>query len=255
MQRVRSSDGTEIAYETKGDGPTLILVTGALCDHTSPAALVAALAESWTVVAFDRRGRGASGDTAPFAVEREIEDLHAVISATGEDACVYGHSSGARLALDAASSGLPMRRLAVYEPPLRVAPSANAASLRSRVEQLLQAGDRAAAAVLHLRESGTPEAVIESMQRAPWWPRMEALAPTLPYDEALCGDLAIPYDRLEQIEVATLVLGGANSDPEWLKALRATADAIPGARFAVLDGQNHVPTDAAVVPVLTGFFR
>ncbi|MGN6524181.1 MAG: alpha/beta fold hydrolase [Actinomycetes bacterium] len=256
MQLVRSSDGTEIAYENSGDGPALIIVTGAFCDHTSPATLATALAKRWTVVAYDRRGRGASGDTAPYAVEREIEDLEAVISATGEQPFVYGHSSGARLALDAAAAGLPMTRLAVYEPPLRLGPpTASAATLQSRVEQLLEAGDRAAAAVMHLRESGTPEHVIEFMQQAPWWPRMEALAPTLPYDEAITGDLTIPYERLGRIDVPTLVLGGAKSDPEWLKALRSAADAIPGSRYAVLDGQDHVPADDALEPVLTDFFH
>jgi pimeloyl-ACP methyl ester carboxylesterase len=255
MQRVRSNDGTEIAYESSGDGPALIIVTGAFCDHTSPASLVTALAKRWTVVAYDRRGRGASGDTAPYAVDRELEDLDAVISATGERPFVYGHSSGARLALDGAAAGLPMTRLAVYEPPLRLGPSPSAANVQSRVERLLENGDRTAAAVLHLRESGTPEHVIEFMQQAPWWPRMEAFAPTLPYDEAICGDLAIPYERLERIDVPTLVLGGANSDPDWLKALRSTADAIPGSRYAVLDGQDHVPADHALEPVLTGFFQ
>jgi pimeloyl-ACP methyl ester carboxylesterase len=255
MQCVRSSDGTEIAYESSGDGPALVIVTGALCDHSSPAALVTALAKRWTVVAYDRRGRGASGDTAPYAVDREIEDLAAVISATGQSPLVYGHSSGARLALDAAAAGVPMARLAVYEPPFRSEPSPSAASVRSRVEQLLEAGDRSAAVVLHLWSSGTPEHVIEFMQQAPWWPRMESFAPTLPYDEAICGDLSIPHERLERIDVPTLVLGGANSDPEWLQALRSAADAIPGSGYAVLDGQDHVPADDALEPVLTGFFH
>ena len=255
MQQVRSSDGTAIAYESSGDGPPLVVVTGAFCDSTSPAALVAELAKAWTVVAYDRRGRGASSDTQPYAVDREIDDLGAVLAAAGERPLVYGHSSGARLALEGAAAGLPMSRLAVYEPPFRLSPSPGAASLRTRVEQLLQAGDRSAAAALHLRESGTPEHVVQSMQRAPWWPRMEQFAPTLPYDEALCGDLSIPRERLERIDVPTLVLGGANSDPEWSKALRSAADTVPGALFDVLDGQDHVPADDVLAPVLAGFFR
>jgi len=93
------------------------------------------------------------------------------------------------------------------------------------------------------------------MQQAPWWPRMVEFAPTLPYDEALCGDLTIPRERLERIELPTLVLGGANSDPEWLEALRSTADTVAGAAFDVLDGQEHVPADDVLAPVLTGFFQ
>jgi pimeloyl-ACP methyl ester carboxylesterase len=231
-------------------------VTGAFCDHTSPAALVAALATSWTVFAYDRRGRGASGNTPPYSVDREIDDLAAVLAATGERPAVYGHSSGARLALDGAATGLPMSRLAVYEPPFRLGPpSPSAITLPARVEQLLEQGDPSAAAALHLRESGTPEHVIDFMQQAPWWPRMAQFAPTLPYDEAICGDLTVPTERLERIPVPTLVLGGANSDPEWLKALSAAAEAIPDSDYGVLDGQDHVPADDVLEPVLTRFFR
>jgi len=256
MRHVRSSDGTEIAYESSGDGPPLVIVTGAFCDHASPAALVAELARSWTVVTYDRRGRGASGDTPPYAVGREIDDLAAVLAVAGRRPLVYGHSSGARLALDGAAAGLPMSRLAVYEPPFRLGPpSSGAASLRTRVERLLQAGDRSAAAALHLRESGTPEHVVQFMQQAPWWSRMEQFAPTLPYDEALCGDLTIPRGRLERIGIPTLVLGGANSDPEWLTALRSAADTVPGAVFDVLAGQDHVPADDVLEPALTMFFQ
>jgi pimeloyl-ACP methyl ester carboxylesterase len=255
MKTVQSTDGTEIAYEATGSGPALILVTGAFCDHTSPAALATALSTKWTVYAYDRRGRGSSGDTSPYAVVREIDDLAAVMEEAGDSPLLYGHSSGARLALDAAAAGLPIGRLAVYEPPFGLgAPSAGAATLRSRVERLLHVGDRTGAAVLHLRESGMPEHVVQYMRQAPWWPAMEAFADTLPYDEALCGDLTIPFDRLERIVVPTLVLGGGNSDAEFLKALRTVADTIPGSTYAVLDEQDHVPADDVVEPMLSGFF-
>lgn len=255
MQTIRSADKTLIAYAASGAGPALVLVSGAFCDSASTAGLAARLSERFTVVRYDRRGRGASGDTAPYAVEREIEDLQAVIEAAGGQACVFGHSSGARLALDAAAAGVGVSQLAAYEPPVRLGPPGPAAAtLRSRVEQLLARGDRRGAATLHLVESGTPEPVVQYMKAAPWWPGMEALAHTLPYDEALCGDLSVPTQALEAIAIPTLILAGADSDAGWRAALGMVADTISGAGYRELAGQTHVPADDVLAPVLARFF-
>jgi pimeloyl-ACP methyl ester carboxylesterase len=255
MHTVRSADGTTIALEQAGTGPALVLVTGAFCDRASPASLVAALRDRFTVHVYDRRGRGSSGDVPPYSTDREIEDLGAVIEAAGGAASVYGHSSGGRLALDAAAAGLPITRLAVYEPPFRPGAPGVPPAWPAQVQRLLDEGDRRGAATLHLRESGTPEQVVQSMQQAPWWPAMEALAHTLPYDEALCGDLAVPDGRLATVAVPTLVLAGGDSDPGWRSALRAVAEAVPKASYAQLPGQGHVPSDTALVPVLVEFLR
>jgi pimeloyl-ACP methyl ester carboxylesterase len=255
MRTITSADGTPIAMDDDGSGPPLVLVTGALCDRRSPAGLVPLLAGSSTVHTYDRRGRGSSGDTAPYAVEREVDDLAAVIAAAGGAAHVYGHSSGARLALAAAAAGLPITRLAVYEPPFRLGSGdAEAATLRERVEARLADGDRRGAVTLHLLGSGTPEPAVRQMQSAPWWPAMEALAPTLPYDEALCGDLSLPQAELASIGVPTLVLGGGASEEGWRAALREVASTVSDGRYAEVEGQGHVPAHDVLAPVLAGFF-
>jgi pimeloyl-ACP methyl ester carboxylesterase len=251
MHTVQSTDGTTIAHQRTGTGPAVVLVTGAFCDHNSPAGLVAELSAQFTVLVYDRRGRGQSGDTAPYSTDREVEDLAAVLSVAGGPAHVYGHSSGARLALDGAAAGLPILRLAVYEPPFRSGP---APTWQARVQRLLDLGDRRGAAVVHLRESGTPEHVVASMQQAPWWPALEALAHTLPYDEALCGDLSIPTGSLSRITAPTLVLGGGASDADFLTALQSVAAAIPSGQFVELPKQGHVPPDDALAPLLAAHF-
>ncbi|PWW21513.1 pimeloyl-ACP methyl ester carboxylesterase [Geodermatophilus normandii] len=254
MRTVRSTDGTPIAVDDEGSGPPLVLVTGALCDRRSPAGLVPLLAGSATVHTYDRRGRGSSGDTAPYAVEREIDDLAAVIGSTGGTALVYGHSSGARLALAAAAAGVPIDRLAVYEPPFRSGTGdADAAVLRRRVEHLLEEGDRRGAVTAHLVGSGIPEPVVQQMHGAPWWPAVEALAHTLPYDQALCGDLSLPTDQLASISIPTLVLGGGASGADWRAALREVAATVPDGRYAEVPGQGHVPAHEVLAPVLAGF--
>jgi pimeloyl-ACP methyl ester carboxylesterase len=251
MHTVQSTDGTTIAHQRTGTGPAVVLVTGAFCDHASAAGLVSELSAQFTVITYDRRGRGESGDAATYTTDREVEDLAAVLGVAGGPAHVYGHSSGARLALDAAAAGLPIRRLAVYEPPFRTHP---APTWQARVQHLLDLGDRRGAAVLHLRESGTPEHVLTAVQQAPWWPAMEALAHTLPYDEALCGDLSVPTGSLSRVTAPTLVLGGSASDADLLTALQSVAAAIPTGRFDVLPGHGHVPPDGAVAPLLAAHF-
>ncbi len=242
MERIRSRDGTAIAFERVGSGPPIVFVNGALTDRSSTRPLVEELAEGFATVAFDRRGRGESGDTPPYAAERELEDLAAVIGAFGERANLYGHSSGGVLALEAVLRGLPVRRLVLYEPPFilgdsRPRPSAD---LADRLDALVELGDQDGAVTTMLREgpSLTKEA-IEQLRASPAWARLVALAHTAAYDARITDGCELDPDRFVTFETPTLVLAG-DASPDWMRAgTRALADALPNGRLAVLEGQGH----------------
>jgi pimeloyl-ACP methyl ester carboxylesterase len=255
LETTRSADGTSIAFDRQGDGPALVLVVGAFCDRATSETLATLLAPHFTVLRYDRRGRGSSGDTAPYGVRREIEDLGAVVAAAGDPAFVFGHSSGAALALEAVIAGLPVTRLVVYEPPYIVEGTrTRPARLADRVSQLLVADEPSEAAELFLLEGPrTPPEVVTMMKGAPLWSRFEALAHTLPYDLAILGDQRVPAERLATIDVPTLVLSGAES-PRWAReAVEAVAAALPNREQLVLEGQTHNPADDVLAPVLTSF--
>lgn len=253
MSSVRSADGTTIAFDRSGHGPALILVVGAFCDRSSPASLAAALGSAFTVYSYDRRGRGDSGDRPPYAVDREIEDLAAVVAAAGGPALVFGHSSGAALALEAAASGVPMSRVAAYEPPYTGGDGATA-GFAAELAALVADGQRGAAAELFLRSTGAPAEAVAGMRSSPYWPRMESLAHTLPYDITLCNGGVVPADRLAGIQLPVLALAGGNSWDWAHKAGPEIAAATPDGRSQILDGQDHRPADEVLAPVLTEFF-
>jgi pimeloyl-ACP methyl ester carboxylesterase len=256
METTRSADGTTIAFDRVGQGPTLVIVGGAFGDRATPRAVADALAPHFTVVCYDRRGRGASGDTPPYAIEREVEDLDAVIVATGGSAFVYGHSSGAILALEAATRSEAIVGLTAYEPPYVVGDDrARTLDLDARVTALLAAGrPDDAMETFFLEGPQAPAEVVAAMKPTPAWQEMAKLAHTLPYDLALTGDQVIPVDRLATIGIPTLVLSGADS-PLWARnAVTAVAEAIPGARHASLAGQTHAVSPDALVPVLREAF-
>lgn len=255
MRFVESADSTLLAYELTGRGPVLVVVTGALCDRNSPTELAAGLEGNFTVVVYDRRGRGDSGDGSSYAPAREVEDLEALLRHIGQPASVYGHSSGARLVLTAAAEGVAMHRLAVYEPLVRPAPTSIVQNMRRRVEVLLADGDRDGAAEQHLLKSGMPASQIAAAKASAWWPKARGLAHTLPYDYELVGDLSIPVDELRAITAPTLVLGGGESDPQWLAALELASRSIVNRTYVSLTGQGHVPETAVIVPILTAFFQ
>jgi len=264
MQTVTSKDGTAIAYDQAGHGPPLVLVDGALNSRAfglnGPLAKI--LASRFTVVAYDRRGRGGSGDTPPYAAQREIEDLEAVIDAAGGAAYVYGISSGAGLALETACA-VPAKvaRLALYEVPFVVddtrPPVPDDAA--GRVSDLLARGRRGAAVRLFLREdSQVPAVFVAVMPLMPAWGRLKALAHTLPYDLTLMAGRQqgrpLPPGRWATLTAPTLVMAGGKS-PAWLQnAARALADALPGARHQTLDGQTHIVKPKPLAPVLADFF-
>ena len=261
MDTVSSQDGTTIAFSRTGSGPALVLVVGAFCDRQTTRSLTKVLASDFTAYEYDRRGRGASGDTAPYAVEREVEDLAAVAGAArtaGSAPFVFGHSSGAVLALEAAARGVPIARLVAYEPPYIVDESRSrpGTDLAERLAALVSAGRPGDAAKLFLTEAvQVPPEVVATMEGGPDWPAMTALAHTLCYDVVACANNEMPSDRLAEIRVPTLVLGGSES-PEWFhNTVRAVAATVPGAEHRFLDGQDHGAADDVLAPVLLEFLR
>ena len=260
--RVFSRDGTAIAYERLGSGPPLILVDGALCSRQfGPMPKFASLlAQHFTVFMYDRRGRGASTDTKPYAKEREVEDIEALIRDAGGAAFVLGVSSGAALALEAAASGLRITRLAVYEPPYMVRPVDRERHARAdheeQLKRLLVAGRRGDAVKYFMRQMvGIPAIFVAMMRLMPgMWSKLIAVAHTLPYDAAIMGNFSLPAERLKSVAVPTLVVGGTKSDARLRAAVEAVAQALPGSRLRLLSGQTHNVKPEVLVPVLTEFF-
>jgi hypothetical protein len=261
METTRSNDGTTIAFDRTGSGPPLIVVGGALSDRSAAAGLASQLGGALTVLTVDRRGRGDSTDTLPYAVEREIEDLEALIRAAGGSAFVHGHSSGAVLALRAVEAGLPIARLSAYEPPFFVDASREpiADDYVARLDELAATGRRGDAVEYFMRVAiGVPDAVIEGMRPTPMWPAMEALAHTIAYDVRMMGDTMrgspTPLQRWASLATPTLVLDGGAS-PTWMRnAARTLADTLPNAEYRTLPGQDHGPASAVLAPVLAAFF-
>ncbi|MDQ7810684.1 alpha/beta hydrolase [Amycolatopsis sp. A133] len=254
---VTSADGTTIHFEQRGSGAPVILIGGAFNDRTTVAGLAEALAGDFTTIAYDRRGRGDSGDSAEYAVAREIEDIAALIAQVGGTASVFGHSSGAVLALEAAAGGLPIERVVAYEPPYATGEHPRADVL-DEVRAQLAAGDRDGAVATFLQVAGTPAEMIEGMKQAPVWGWFTALAHTLPYDLAICGPGARPrVEHLARIEVPALVIGGGASDEALRSGARAAAEAVPGARHETLEGQDHgvLQFPETLRDLLTGFLK
>jgi pimeloyl-ACP methyl ester carboxylesterase len=255
MRRVTSRDGTSIAYERTGRGAAVILVGGGLDDGSENAPLVPELAEQFTVYNYARRGRADSGDTEPYAMEREIEDIEALLAEAGGSAHLYGVSSGGALALEAAAAGLPVERIAVYEVPYLVDDAAWR-RWREYVEELgaaLAEERRGDALELFMRLAGSTEEGIEGARRSPMWPGLEALAHTLAYDAACLGDGPPPTDRLAKVAQPALVLTGG-ADDFFELAADALAAALPRAERQTLEGQSHMADPKAVTPVLEFFF-
>jgi len=259
MRTVISKDGTRIAFDQSGQGPALILVAGALTTRADWTSLAAHLAPHFSVFAYDRRGRGESGDTTPYAVEREIEDIDALITEAGGSAFAFGHSSGAALALEAAVQlGEKVKKLAMYEAPYndeREAKLAWRAYIRQLTE-LLAANRRGDAVALFMQYVGMPAEQIEVMRHAPAWPMLEAIAPTLAYDHtAILGkDASVPIERATHVLVPTLVMNGGTSYPFMYETARTLSQAMPHAQLRTLEGQDHGLAADVLAPALIEFF-
>lgn len=258
-QTVTSADGTVIAYEQAGDGPPVILIGGAFNDRSSVAGLAAVLAPELTTIAYDRRGRGDSTDNSEYSVQREIEDITALIDRVGAPVALFGHSSGAVLALEAAQRGLPVHRVAAYEPPFIVNESRPrpGADLADRIRTLVEEDRRGDAVELFLTEAvAVPGPVVADMRAGEVWGWLTNLAHTLPYDVIICGPgNAFPAEFLTTITTQTLAIGGGQSPP-WLSGgARAVAELIPNARYFELEGHDHsvLQQPAALRPVLLEF--
>jgi pimeloyl-ACP methyl ester carboxylesterase len=243
-----------------GQGPALILVAGALSTRTDSSSLAAHLAPHFSVFAYDRRGRGESGDTIPYAVEREVEDIDALIGEAGGSAFLFGHSSGGALALEAALQlgGEKVKKLAIYEVPYNDDHEARRAwrAYIQQLTELLAANRRGDAIALFMQYVGMPAEQIEGMRHSPAWPLLEAIAPTLAYDHAaiLGEDVSVPIGRAAQVCMPTLVMNGGASYPFMYETARTLSQAIPRAQLRTLEGQDHGPADNVLAPVFEEFF-
>jgi len=252
VQWVESNDGTRIAYAKSGTGPALILIGGALADHRFYDPLVSELTPHFTVYNMDRRGHGQSEDTAPYSVEREIEDLNALITKAGEAVCLYGHSAGSALALRAAAAGLKITRLVLADPPYTARgehdadASAQFAEETAHIAARVTSGDYRGSARLFLGGFGLPDEAVEQMLASPEGVGMIHNARALPYDYAVLGDGLVPVELAARVDIPTLVL----ASEDVMESSQMLARAIPNGRLQLLDAPTH-----ALAPVLIHFFK
>ena len=264
MKTVISKDGSRIAYDRHGSGPTVILVAGALGyrKFKQMEQLATLLAEHCTVINYDRRGRGDSTEVKPFAVEREIEDIQALIDAVGGSASLWGWSSGGALALRAAGAGLRVERLSVYEVPFMVTPEATRPTpdYGERLDELVAAGDRSGAVTHFMRNAmGIPAPFVALMRLMPIWKKLKATAHTLPYDWAALGAHTMygaPLNREEwaAVTMPTLVVHGGKSPAVLQQGSRALAEVLPNAELRRFDGLSHNVKMNVLAPALADFF-
>lgn len=254
-----SRDGTAIAFDQYGAGPAVILVGGAFQHRAidpQTAQLARLLSAQFTVIHYDRRGRGDSSDTHPYAVEREVEDLDALIKEAGGPASLFGMSSGAALALEAAAGGLDVPKLALYEPPFNTQEPERQVSraYTAELHALLSEGRRSDAAALAMASFGTPVEVVAGMRQMPIWAAFESVAPTLAYDNAVMGDGFVPAERWSAVRTPVLVVDGGDSPAFMHSAADAAATALPNGMRLTLPGQTHRFDPAVLAPVLVEFF-
>jgi pimeloyl-ACP methyl ester carboxylesterase len=256
MKTVTSADATTIAFDQFGAGAPIIMAAGAFNDRSTTEPLARALAPQFLAVNYDRRGRGDSADGPRYAVEREIEDIDALIAEVGGSAAVFGYSSGATLALRAAAAGLAITRLALYEPPFAIGDSRPRprADLNAELAQLIAAGRRGDAVELFQTEViGMPADVVAQLRNAPFRPGMEAIAHTLVYDATIVGDLSLPTELIGSITTPTLVIDGDQSPPVIREAARAVADTLPNGQLHSLAGRDHTIDPEATAPIVAEF--
>jgi len=264
MDTVISKDGSVIAFERTGSGPPLVLVDGALCsrDFGPMPALAKRLANDFTVYCYDRRGRGGSTDAQPYAAVHEIEDIAALIEHAGGEAFLYGVSSGAALALRAAAVELPIRKVAVFEPPWEIdrLPAIPMDVHRARLNALLDAGRRGDAVKYFMRDmvglrGFTATVMLAAMRLSPVWRKLEAVAHTLPYETGILGDGILPREMLASIGIPVLAMAGGKSPEALQEPARVIAESCRTAQARTLPGQTHNASADAIAPELIAFFR
>lgn len=259
MKTTQSKDGTTLAYDVYGSGPELIYITGASCFRSFKPILqdVKEFAKEFTVYNYDRRGRGDSGDTLPYSLEREVEDIEAMIDAAGGKAYLYGHSSGAVLALEAALRlGNKVQKAVLYDASYvhDETEKAEYGQLRQSIHKLLDAGKNSEAMSSFLNGIGMPKVFVFLMRLMPDWRIMTALAPTLAYDMALTSDLP-PLERAAKVSVPTQVVVGGKSPARIQSVGEQLANVIPNARFVTLAGQDHLVNAKVLLPLLSSFLK
>lgn len=257
MNHVISADGTRIAYDRRGEGPAVLLIGAGPTDRSAEAPLAELLAEHFTSYNFDRRGRGESGDTQPYAVDREFEDIQAVIDAAGGSVFCYGTSGGAIIALQAAARGLPITRLALWEPPYILPGTRTPIPADYRDRQWAYRADGRGDDMLELFFTdaiGMPAEMVAGMKAAPFWEAMAAgPATALAYDADIVEGFVMPTGRLKGITTPALVADGTTMP--WISAAcEALKDVMPDVTRVTLDGQPHNVDPAALAPVAAEFF-
>jgi pimeloyl-ACP methyl ester carboxylesterase len=262
MEEARSRDGTTIAFDRLGEGPPLILVFGAFSYRKFPKSVELAelLAERFTVLNYDRRGRGDSGDTKPYTVQREIEDLEALIEAAGGSAHLWGWSSGAVLALRAAASGLAVKKVIAYDPIFLVDEEGSLPppDFAERLDEMVAEDRRGEAAKYFMTEAmGVPRFFVGAMRLLPMWSRLKRVAHTLPYDFAVTRDTVTGRPPVAEdwasLTVPTLVMHGAKAPERLRKGAEAIAEVLPNAQLRALEGQSHNPSMKVMAPAVTEF--
>lgn len=262
METVTSADSTTIAFDRLGEGETMILVGGAMVDRARSRQISERFADDFEVLNYDRRGRGDSGDAGDYSVDREVEDIAALIEAAGGRAFVYAHSSGAALGLRAAAAGLPISRLVAHEAPYRPAEKAERIASEEYHEKLtgLIGEDRRGDAVeLFMTMTGMPAEMIEHSRRDPSWEGMEAMAPTLVYDSEVLGTMTtgatVPTDLLGRIRVPVLAMYGSLTGDRMKDAATQIATGVQNGTLRCLDGQHHMVVPDVIAPVVAEYFR
>jgi pimeloyl-ACP methyl ester carboxylesterase len=263
MDKVISKDGTSIAFDKTGQGPAVIIVPGALAMRAVAAPVAAGLSPNFTVFTYDRRGRGDSSDTAPYAVEREIEDLQALIAQAGGKAFMFGHSSGSVLALKAARRLAPsIPRLALYEPPVLVdssRPPFTPAYLAHLTELVVAGRHREAVSYYFTAGLLVSDEALAGMQKAPFWPNFEAIAPTLVYDSLIVEDTMsgkpLSSANWASVTMPTLVMNGGLSPAFMRNGAESLAAVLPNAQHRHFPDQDHGVSLEIIVPVLVEFFE
>jgi pimeloyl-ACP methyl ester carboxylesterase len=256
LESVTSRDGTRITFDRQGNGPAVVLVSGGSVDRGSNAGLATILAADFTVFNYDRRGRGESGDTQPYAVQREVQDIEAVIEAAGGSACLYGSTSGAALALEATAAGAAVTKLALWEPPYIL--DENARPPKDQVQQyekMIAEGRRGDAAEYFMTQVVRLPAEFAAFAKTqPWWPGQMALAHTLKYDAIIMGDYSVPERSAAAVKVPTIVITGTASMPFMASTAEALAKALPIGGTRTLEGQEHNVAPEVLAPVVAAFF-
>jgi len=263
MSTVTSADGTTIGFDAWGEGQPLIMIDGATAYRAvapTSGQVGELLRDEFRTFAYDRRGRGESGDTPPYAVQREIEDLAALIDEAGGPAFVCGFSSGAVLALDAAAAGLPITRLALFEPPFVVDDSRppGPADYVERLDAAVAAGRPGDAVELFMTGAvGMPAGALAGLRQSPFWPALEGVAPTIAYDGRIMGSTMsgrpLPADRWAAVSVPTLVMYGRGTEPWLIAAARALAGLLPTASLRAVEGAQHNAEPEVLAPELRQF--